>query len=160
MSGGIRIEFVHGHADVWRLFDDPVQLRELAVALVEPFRGEVAKVAGIESRGFILGTAAALELGVGFVPVRKADGLFPGPKAVAEAGTDYRGNRHTLRVQRAALAGGDRVLLVDDWIETGSEAERRSSSSRSVGPTSSASPPSSPRSRRTQPASSGGCTRS
>lgn len=122
MSGGIRIEFVHGHADVWRLFDDPVQLRELAVALVEPFRGEVAKVAGIESRGFILGTAAALELGVGFVPVRKADGLFPGPKAVAEAGTDYRGNRHTLRVQRAALAGGDRVLLVDDWIETGSQA--------------------------------------
>jgi adenine phosphoribosyltransferase len=41
---------------------------------------------------------------------------------VAESGTDYRGNRHTLRVQRAALADGDRVLLVDDWIETGSQA--------------------------------------
>jgi adenine phosphoribosyltransferase len=122
MSGEVRIEFVDGHADVWRLFDDPAQLREIAEALVEPFRGNVTKVAGIESRGFILGTAAALELGVGFVPVRKADGLFPGPKAVAEAGTDYRGNRHTLRVQRAALAEGDRVLLVDDWIETGSQA--------------------------------------
>lgn len=122
MSGGIEIEFVDGHADVWRLFDDAEQLRELAGALVEPFRGEATKVAGIESRGFILGTAAALELGVGFVPVRKADGLFPGAKAVAEAGSDYRGNRHTLRVQRAALAEGDRVLLVDDWIETGSQA--------------------------------------
>ena len=122
MSGEIRIEFVEGHADVWRLFDDPAQLREIAEALAEPFRGDVTEVAGIESRGFIIGTAAALELGVGFVPVRKADGLFPGPKAVAEAGTDYRGNRHTLRVQRAALVDGDRVLLVDDWIETGSQA--------------------------------------
>jgi adenine phosphoribosyltransferase len=41
---------------------------------------------------------------------------------VAEAGTDYRGNRHRLRVQRAALDDRDRVLLVDDWIETGSQA--------------------------------------
>jgi adenine phosphoribosyltransferase len=118
----IEVRFVDGHADVRRLFDDPAQLREIAEALVEPFRGDVTKVAGIESRWFILGTAAALELGAGFVPVRKADGLFPGPKAVAEAGTDYRGNRHRLRVQRAALADGDRVLLVDDWIETGSQA--------------------------------------
>lgn len=116
------MQFVDGHADVWRLFDDPAQLRAIAEALVDPFRGEVTKAAGIESRGFILGTAAALELGVGFVPVRKAEGLFPGPKAVAEAGTDYRGNRHLLRLQRAALAAGDRVLLVDDWIETGSQA--------------------------------------
>ena len=122
MSGKILIGFVDGHADVWRLFDDPAQLREIAEALVEPFHGDATKVAGIESRGFILGTAAALALGVGFVPVRKADGLFPGPKATAEAGTDYRGNRHTLRVQRAALAEGDRVLLADDWIETGSQA--------------------------------------
>jgi adenine phosphoribosyltransferase len=119
---GIKVEFVDGHADVWRLFDDAGRLAEIAEALVEPFRGEVTKVAGIESRGFILGTAAALALGVGFVPVRKAEGLFPGPKAVAEAGTDYRGSRHTLRVQRAALAEGDRVLLVDDWVETGSQA--------------------------------------
>jgi adenine phosphoribosyltransferase len=118
----IDVQFVDGHADVWRLFDDPAQLRAIAEALVDPFRGEVTKAAGIESRGFILGTAAALELGVGFVPVRKAEGLFPGPKAVAEAGTDYRGNRHLLRLQRAALAAGDRVLLVDDWIETGSQA--------------------------------------
>jgi adenine phosphoribosyltransferase len=122
MSGEIEIEFVDGHADVWRLFDDSAHLREIAKALVEPFRGAVTKVAGIESRGFILGTAAALELGVGFVPVRKGEGLFPGPKAVAEAGTDYRGNRHTLRLQRAAVIAGDLVLLVDDWIETGSQA--------------------------------------
>jgi adenine phosphoribosyltransferase len=118
----VEINFVDGHADVWRLFDDPERLREIAEALVEPFRGEATKVAGIESRGFIVGTAAALALGVGFVPIRKPDGLFPGPKATAEANQDYRGNSHTLRMQRAALINDDRVLLVDDWIETGSQA--------------------------------------
>ena len=70
--------FVDGHADVWRLFDDVERLRSVVEALVEPFHGSVTKVAGVESRGFILGTAAALALGVGFVPVRKAAGLFPG----------------------------------------------------------------------------------
>jgi adenine phosphoribosyltransferase len=118
----IDIEFVNGHADVWRLFDDAARLRAVAEALVEPFRGEATKVAGIESRGFILGTAAALVLGVGFVPIRKATGLFPGPKATAETDADYRGTRHTLRMQRAAVGTLDRVLLVDDWIETGSQA--------------------------------------
>jgi adenine phosphoribosyltransferase len=117
------IRFVGGHADVWRLFDDATLFRDLAAALVDPFRGRATKVAGIESRGFILGTAAALELGVGFVPIRKAEGLFPGPKAVVETELDYRGNRHELRLQRAALSAGDQVLLVDDWIETGSQAK-------------------------------------
>ncbi len=118
----VEINFVDGHADVWRLFDDAERLREIAEALVEPFRGEVTKVAGIESRGFIVGTAAALGLGVGFVPIRKSEGLFPGPKLTAVADPDYRGNSHTLRIQRAALRGEDRVLLADDWIETGNQA--------------------------------------
>ena len=116
------ITFVGGHADVWRLFDDPALLSQIAAALAAPFRGEATKVAGIEARGFIVGTAAALELGVGFVPIRKSEGLFPGPKAVVETQGDYRRNRHELRLQRAAIGVGDRVLLVDDWIETGSQA--------------------------------------
>lgn len=114
--------WVGGHADVWRWFDDAETLRALAAALVEPFRDEATKVAGIESRGFVLGAACALGLGVGFVPIRKAGGVFPGPKAVAETAADYRGGRRTLRLQRAALTADDRVLLVDDWLETGSQA--------------------------------------
>jgi adenine phosphoribosyltransferase len=116
------IGIVEGHADVWRLFDDPELLRTVAAALVDPFRGEAAKVAGIESRGFIIGTAAALELDVGFVPIRKAEGLFPGPKAVVDTESDYRDRIVRLRLQRSALDPGDRVLLVDDWVETGSQA--------------------------------------
>ncbi|HEY7259422.1 MAG TPA: phosphoribosyltransferase family protein [Gaiellales bacterium] len=117
-----RFAWTGGHANVWRWFDDAETIRAIAAALVDPFRRSVTKVAGIESRGFILGTACALELDVGFVPIRKGDGLFPGPKAVAETSADYRGGHQTLRLQRAALAAGDRVLLVDDWIETGSQA--------------------------------------
>lgn len=49
-------------------------------------------------------------------------GLFPGEKVTRLAGAGYRGQRHTFRVQRAALHPGDRVLLVDDWAEIGSQA--------------------------------------
>jgi len=127
------IKIVGGHADVWRLFDESNRLREIAAALVEPFRRQATKIAGIESRGFILGTAAALELGVGFVPIRKSAGLFPGAKAICETELDYRGNRHQLRLQRVALTPQDCVLLVDDWIETGSQARAARSLIQSCG---------------------------
>lgn len=117
-----RFAWVGGHADVWRWFDDAETMRAIAAAPVDPFRNSATKVAGIESRGFILGTACAIELAVGIVPIRKGGGIFPGPKAVVETTADYRGGRQTLRLQRAALTAGDRVLLVDDWVETGSQA--------------------------------------
>jgi adenine phosphoribosyltransferase len=115
--------WIDGHADVWAIFRDAEALRSVVSALSHPYRKDrVSAVLGIESRGFLLGAAVAVELGVGFIPVRKADGLFPGDKINVTAGTDYRGHRHTLRMQRSAVRPGDRVLLVDDWIETGSQA--------------------------------------
>jgi adenine phosphoribosyltransferase len=111
-----------GHADVWRVFADGDALAAVVAGLVEPWRDQgVTRVAGIESRGFLLGAAAAVSLGVGFVAVRKADGLFPGAKLTTEAEEDYRGVRHRLRMQ-AVLTPSDRVLLVDDWAERGSQA--------------------------------------
>ncbi|MCT9076370.1 phosphoribosyltransferase family protein [Streptomyces fulvoviolaceus] len=115
--------WVGGHADVWAVFRDAEALAAVVEALVEPFRDAgVTAVCGVESRGFLLGAAAAVELGVGFVPVRKGEGLFPGKKAEREAPPDYRGLRHRLRIQRSSVRAGDRVLLVDDWIETGQQA--------------------------------------
>ncbi|MFE0463989.1 phosphoribosyltransferase family protein [Kitasatospora sp. NPDC058965] len=112
-----------GHADVWAVFRDGPALAAVVRGLVEPFRrAGVTAVVGVESRGFLLGGAAAVQLGVGFVPVRKAGGLFPGPKLARDTDPDYRGLRHTLRLRRDALTAQDRVLLVDDWIETGSQA--------------------------------------
>jgi adenine phosphoribosyltransferase len=100
-----------------------VFLRRAAAALAEPFR-EVAvqKVAGIEARGFVLAACVALELDAGFVGIRKPGGMHPGAKAELTAPRDWRGNETTLRLQRHVIAAGDRVLVVDDWAETGSKA--------------------------------------
>ncbi|MGW5663500.1 phosphoribosyltransferase [Streptomyces sp. NPDC003758] len=104
------------------LFRDATALNAVVKALVEPFKdGGTTAVCGVESRGFLLG-AAAVELGVGFIPVRKGEGLFPGEKVERRAAPDYRQQRHCLRLQRSALTPDDKVLLVDDWIETGNQA--------------------------------------
>jgi adenine phosphoribosyltransferase len=95
----------------------------LVAALAEPYDSAgISHVAGIEARGFLLGAAVAARLGTGFVAIRKDGGLLPGPKHVRTAPPDYRGNSARLRIQRDALHPGDRVLLVDDWFETGSQA--------------------------------------
>lgn len=117
------VRFHAGHADNWAVFRDRALLADVGRALAEPFCGAgVTGVVGVESRGFILGTAVALELGAGFVAVRKPGGLFAGEKVEVRATADYRGHEWVLRMQRAAVSSGDRLLLVDDWMETGSQA--------------------------------------
>ncbi len=77
------------------------------------------KVAGVEARGFIFGTALALRLGVGFVPVRKA-GKLP----VECIGEDYALEYGEARVEidPSIIAAGETVLLVDDLLATGGTA--------------------------------------
>ncbi len=119
-----KFRWVHGHADVWRIFADAAALAEVVDALAAPWRDSgVTRVVGIESRGFLLGAATAVSLGVGFVAIRKgsAGGLLPGPKFTVTSAEDYRGHRHELRMQ-PVLGGNDRVVLVDDWAERGSQA--------------------------------------
>ncbi len=117
-----RITFPDGHADVWPLFYDPVLFNQVIEALAAPLRHGVSKIAGVEARGFLLGAAVAVRLGAGFVAIRKQDGLYPGPKLTARAEPDYRGQQNVLRLQRAACGPGDTVALVDDWIQTASQA--------------------------------------
>jgi adenine phosphoribosyltransferase len=111
-----------GHADVWASFADARTLRVLVEGLAAPWLGRgVTRVVGLESRGFLLGGAVAVQLGVGFVAVRKPGGLLPGTKLTTKARADYRGLSHELRMQ-AVLSPDDVVLLVDDWAERGSQA--------------------------------------
>lgn len=118
-----RFRWVDGHADVWRVFSSGPALAAVVEGLAQPWeRRGVTKVVGIESRGYLLGGAVAVALGVGFVGVRKSGtGLLPGPKVAAVAKPDYRGVRHELRMQ-SVLGDDDRVLMVDDWVELGSQA--------------------------------------
>lgn len=115
-----------GHADVWSIFRDAKALSAVVAALAEPFKDggvdTVDAVCGVEARGFLLGAAVAVELGVGFLPVRKGTGILPGEKTFGQTAPDYRGLRHTLRLQRSAVTEGERVLLVDDWLQTGNQA--------------------------------------
>ena len=118
-----RLQYFDGHSDTLGLFADGGFLRRAGAALAEPFRESgIAKVAGIEARGFILATAVALELGCGLVAVRKPGSVHPGPKERLPALPDWRGLETVLSLQHHVIADGDVVLIVDDWAETGSKA--------------------------------------
>ena len=115
--------WVDGHADVWRWFSDGDLFRKVVGALADPFRGlGVTKVATLEARGFLLAGAVANELGAGVVGIRKQGGALPGPRSEVLTSPDYRRRRLTLVMRSDLLAGDDQALLVDDWIETGSQA--------------------------------------
>ena len=105
------------------MFADAAFLQLAAAEVAAPFRNErITKVAGVEARGFVLATAVALELGVGFVAIRKPGSIHPGPKEELRSQPDWRGHENVLRLQRHVISRGDAVLIVDDWAETGSVA--------------------------------------
>ena len=74
-------------------------------------------VAGLDAMGFVLGTALATRLNVGFLPIRKAGKLCVDTDSVTFS--NYSGRIQDMEVRFPAFAGGTRVLLVDQWIETG-----------------------------------------
>ena len=77
------------------------------------------KVLAIESRGFIIGSALADRLGLGFVPLRKP-GKLPGKTIRCTYALEY--GEDCLEIHADALAPGERVLVVDDVIATGGTA--------------------------------------
>ena len=107
--------------DVMGLTEDAEGLRAATLALADRFGGaDPEVVVGIESRGFIFGTPVAHELGVGFVPVRKA-GKLPGEVRGVDYDLEYGSAR--LEIQAIAPIGaGTRVLLIDDLLATGGSA--------------------------------------
>jgi len=103
--------------DITPLLADAAGLREAIRAMAAPWReAGVQAVLGVEARGFILGAALALELGAGFVPVRKP-GKLPGATLRQAYGLEY-GN-DCVEVCVDAITSGTRVLLVDDVLATG-----------------------------------------
>ena len=77
-------------------------------------------VVGIESRGFILGSAVADRIGAGFVPVRKLGKL---PAETVRASYDLEYGSDSLEMHRDAIDPGQRVLIVDDLLATGGTAK-------------------------------------
>ncbi len=106
--------------DITPLVKDPAMLRLAVHQLIHPFLGErLTAVVGMEARGFIFGSLAAWDLGVGFVPLRKPGKL---PYDVQNASYDLEYGSAELEVHIDALNKDDRVLLIDDLIATGGTA--------------------------------------
>lgn len=107
--------------DITTLLKDAVGLRIAVNEFVNRYSGmNIQKVAGIESRGFILGAPIAYMLGVGFVPIRKK-GKLPSQIIAQEYELEY--GTDVIEVHTDAVTEGERVLLVDDLIATGGTAE-------------------------------------
>ncbi len=119
----LTVPIVDGIGDMWKVFNDAELFGAVTRQLAAPFEGAgITKVAGVEARGFVLGAAVATVLGAGFVGIRKPGGLYPGPSFERRTPPDYRGNEFVLRLQQSVLKSADRVILVDDWFETGGQA--------------------------------------
>lgn len=107
--------------DITSLLQDPVGFRLTINEFVHRYTGQkIDKVAGIESRGFIIGSALAYLLGTGFVPIRKK-GKLPGKTKGCDYELEYGTDRIEIHVD--AISEGEKVLLVDDLIATGGTAE-------------------------------------
>jgi adenine phosphoribosyltransferase len=107
--------------DITTLLIDPHALRAAIEQMAAAWKkGSIDKIVAIESRGFIFGSALALEFGCGFVPARKP-GKLPAATVREEYSLEYGSN--VLELHRDAIARGDRVLVVDDLLATGGTAK-------------------------------------
>lgn len=106
--------------DVTGLLEDPRGLRMAIDLIVHRYIDKkIDVVAGIEARGFIFGSVVAYELGVGFIPLRKA-GKLPGEVVGVDYQLEYGSDRLEMHV--GAIPEGANVLLIDDLIATGGTA--------------------------------------
>ena len=109
--------------DITPLLLDPAAF-DHAVELLAAYarRLDVDLIVAAEARGFIFGGALARELGVGFVPARKA-GKLPHETVSVQYGLEY--GLDELHMHADALSGGTRVLVHDDVLATGGTAKAK-----------------------------------
>lgn len=112
---------VNDHPDVAGVLRDAELLAALGPALVAPFRSAgVTKVCAPEARGPILGGLAAVALGVGLVLARKDERNHPGADRRTVSAPTWRGAPEVFLTRSFDFEPADRVLVVDDWITSGS----------------------------------------
>ena len=105
------------YKDITPLLKDPAGLSVAVQTMLKPFAdADVDLVAGIEARGFVFATPIALELGCGFVPVRKP-GKLPSVTLRRDYALEY--GETAIEIHTDAIAPGQKVLVVDDVLATG-----------------------------------------
>ena len=106
--------------DITPVLGNPEAFREVVAELAEHaalLRPDL--IAGIESRGFLLGAPVALALGTGFVPIRKA-GKLPSQTEREEYELEY--GTAIVEIHHDAVQPNQRVLIIDDLLATGGTA--------------------------------------
>jgi adenine phosphoribosyltransferase len=117
--------------DITPVLADAPALRSAIAHMALPFVDDgIDVVLGIESRGFMFGAPIALELGAGFVPVRKPNKL---PRAVERVEYALEYGTDALEMHADALRPGARVLIVDDVLATGGTAAAAAQLVRNTG---------------------------
>ncbi len=107
--------------DLTTVFKDPGLIDIITEALVGYYSAKgITKVAGIEARGFIIGSILARELNAGFIPVRKP-GKLPAETHSVQYELEY--GIDTIEIHRDAISSEDVVLLHDDLLATGGTAQ-------------------------------------
>jgi len=106
--------------DITTLLKDAQALRSIVDELADRYCDKkISKIIGIESRGFIFGSALAYRLGAGFIPVRKPGKL---PADIFEVKYNLEYGSNSLAIHRDAVGIGENVLIVDDLLATGGTA--------------------------------------
>ena len=103
--------------DITTALQQPECLRWMRDEMMNLYKDKgITKIVGIESRGFIIAPAVAMELGVGFVPIRKPGKL---PAETVEISYQKEYGVDTIQMHKDALSADDVVLLHDDLLATG-----------------------------------------
>lgn len=103
--------------DITTALDDPEGLRWMRDEIVRMYKDlGITQVVGIESRGFILAPAVAMEIGAGFVPIRKP-GKLPAETVEVSYAKEY--GTDVIQIHKDALNENDVVLIHDDILATG-----------------------------------------
>ncbi|NOI65620.1 MULTISPECIES: adenine phosphoribosyltransferase [unclassified Vibrio] len=117
--------------DVTSLMEDPKAYQATIQLLVEKYKDQgFTKIVGTEARGFLFGAPLALELGLGFVPVRKPGKL---PRETKSESYELEYGTDTLEIHVDAISEGDKVLVVDDLLATGGTIEATTKLIRQLG---------------------------
>jgi adenine phosphoribosyltransferase len=117
--------------DITTLLKDAQAFRSIVDELADRYREkEISKIIGIESRGFIFGSALAYRLGAGFIPVRKPGKL---PADIFEVKYNLEYGSNSLAIHRDAVGIEENVLIVDDLLATGGTAAATVSLVRQLG---------------------------
>ncbi len=104
--------------DPTSIYINAAAFSDLLDDLTEPLAGaRVDVVGGLDAMGFVLGAGIAARLGVGFLPIRKDAKLCVDTDRVEFS--NYSGHTQGMEMRRPAFAPRTRVLLVDQWVETG-----------------------------------------